>query len=66
MNIFELPIAQVLVDKARILERLTDVVAFNLRIDVSVDLHDVGPAVVVVVEEAAAPGDVAIVDSDAG
>ena len=34
-------------------------------IDVSVDLHDVRPAIVVVIDEAAAPGDVAVVDSDA-
>ena len=32
----------------------------------AVDLHDVRPAVVVVIEKAAAPGNVAIVDSDSG
>ena len=31
-----------------------------------VHLHEVGPAIVVVVDKAAAPGDILVVDSDAG
>ncbi len=38
----------------------------DLRIDVAVDLHDVGPAVVVVIHKATAPRDILIVDADAG
>src|SRR4051812_39026875 len=38
----------------------------DLRVDVAVDLDDVRPAVVVAVDEAASPGDVAVVDADAG
>ena len=32
----------------------------------TIDLHDVNPAVVVVINEAATPADVSIVDSDSG
>ena len=38
----------------------------DFRIDVAVDLNDVRPAVVVVVDESASPGDVAVVNADAG
>src|SRR5215472_17182722 len=38
--------------------------AGNLGIDVSVDLDDVGPSIVVVIDEPASPGDVLIVDTD--
>ena len=65
-DILELSVAQVPIDEARILESLADLVASNLGIDVTVDLHEVGPAIVVVVDEAAAPGHVLVIDADAG
>src|SRR5256885_5540447 len=40
--------------------------AFDLRIDVAVDLHQVGPAVVVVIKKRATPGNILIVDANAG
>ena len=40
--------------------------SLHLRINVSVDLENVWPAVVVIVDRSAAPADVAIVDPDAG
>ncbi len=58
--------AYIAIDETRIFIRLAERVTFDLRIDVAVDLHDVGPAVVVVIEESAAPRDVLIVDADAG
>ena len=45
---------------------LAGVVAFDFRINVTVDLQDVGPTVVVVVDKTAAPRDILIVDADAG
>src|ERR1017187_1911973 len=63
-NILETPVAEVLVNNSRILEGLAEVVGVNFRVDVPIDLNDVRPAVIVVVNEAAAPGDVAVVDAD--
>src|SRR6266480_1615623 len=40
--------------------------ALDLGIDVSVDLHNVGPAIVVVVEKSATPSHVPVIDSNAG
>ena len=59
-------IAEILVDQARIFEGLAEVVLIDLRIDVAVDLNDIGPAVVVVVDEAAAPRHIVVVDPDSG
>ena len=59
-------VAQIPVHEPRILERLAEVVLVDLRIDVAIDLDDVGPAVVVVVDKPAAPCDIIVVDADAG
>src|SRR5271169_3710000 len=64
-NVFEAPIAEVFVDQTRILESLAGVVSLNLRVHVSIHLKKILPAIVVVVEEPAAPSDVLIVDADA-
>src|SRR5260221_14163961 len=58
--------AKVAIDQAGIFVGLADGVTVDLRVDVAVDLHEVGPAIVVVVEKSAAPGYVAVVDADAG
>ena len=63
-NVLESSIAQIFVHEARILECLAGVVAFNLRVHVAVHLEKILPAIIVVVEEAAAPGDVLIVDAN--
>src|SRR5580704_5734745 len=65
-NILESSIAKIFVDEAGVLESLTCVVAFNLWIYVSVHLKEILPAIVVVVEESAAPGYVLVVDADSG
>src|SRR4029077_14417223 len=65
-DILEMAIAEVFVDQAWILEGLSGVVALNLRVDVAIDLNDVGPAVIVVIDEAAAPRDILIVDANPG
>src|SRR3984893_15404375 len=65
-DILEVALAEIFVNHPRILEILAYVLAVNFGIDVPVDLHNVRPAVVVVIEEAAAPRDVLIIDSDAG
>ncbi len=59
-----MPVAHVLVYEARILKSLANLVATDLGIDVPVDLDEVRPAIVVVVDESATPGDVLIVDSN--
>ena len=61
-----MPVAHVAIDEARVFVGLADSVALDFRIDVTIDLHEVSPAVVVVIEKGAAPGDVAVVDADAG
>ena len=58
--------AHVAIDEARIFVGLADGVTFDFRIDVAVDLHKIGPAVVVIVEKSAAPGDITVVDANAG
>src|SRR5208282_3879090 len=65
-NVLESSIAEVFVDEARVLEGLAGIVAFNFRIYVSIDLEKVLPAIVVVVEKAAAPGDVLVVNANSG
>ena len=65
-NILELAFAQILVYEARILECLTDVVAVNFGIDVPVDLHNIRPTVIVVIQKSAAPRHVLVVDPHAG
>ena len=50
-----MPIAEVSVHQSRILEGLIEVIAINLRIDVPVDLHDVLPTIVIVIDKTAAP-----------
>src|SRR5207302_2182572 len=52
--------------QTRVFESLTDLVSFNLRVNVSIDLNNVRPAIVVVIDKAAAPCNVTVVDSDAG
>ena len=59
-------VAHVAIDEARIFVGLPDGVTFDFRIHVAVDLHEIGPAVVVVVEKSTAPGDVTVVDADTG
>src|ERR1700732_2949317 len=65
-NILEVAVAEIFVDYTRVFVSLAEVVFVDLRIDVSVDLNDVLPAVVVVVDKATSPGYVAIVDANAG
>src|SRR5271169_4788342 len=64
--VFEAAIAEIPVNESRILVSLAEAVVINLRVDVSVDLNDVWPAIVVVVDKATAPRYIAIVDADAG
>ncbi len=59
-------LAEVPVDQAGILKSLPDVLAVNFGIHVTVNLHNIRPAVVVVIDEAATPCDILIIDSDAG
>lgn len=47
-----------------ILNVLSDIVTFNFRIDIAIDLKSVLPAVIVKIEEAAAPGDILVVDAE--
>ncbi len=65
-NIFESPVAQILVDQARVFVGLADSVPLDFRVDVSVDLHNVLPAVVVHIDKPTTPGHVLIVDANAG
>ena len=65
-DVLEFSIAEVFVDEAWVLEAFAEVVAIDFGVDVPVELDEVGPSVVVVVDESATPGDVAIVDADAG
>ena len=63
-DILEFAIAQVAIDDARVLVGFPEAIVIDLGINMAVDLEDVRPAVVVEVEEAAAPGDIATVDAD--
>src|SRR5260370_35272270 len=63
-NIFELPFAEIFVNQPRVLESLANILPVNFGIHVPVDLHNVRPAVVVVIDEAAAPRDVLIIDPE--
>src|SRR5580704_11505672 len=65
-NVLEPSIPQIFVDQPWILESLTGGVAFNLRVHVAVNLEKILPAIIVVIEEAAAPRDVLIVDANSG
>src|SRR5882762_6491526 len=58
--------AKVAINQAGIFVGLADGVTVDLRVDVTVDLHEVGPAIVVVIKKSAAPGDVAVVDANTG
>ena len=64
-DILEASISEIFVDQPRILERLIEVIVINLRVNVSIHLKNVLPTVIVIVNEPAAPCDIAIVDSDA-
>src|SRR5437763_5827033 len=65
-HVFELAVAHVLVNEPGILEGLANFVPGDLGIDMAVYLDNIGPAIVVVVHETASPGDVLVVDADAG
>src|SRR5207302_7190706 len=56
----------VFVNEAGVLEGLANFVTGNLRINVAVHLNNIGPAIVVIVDETASPGDVLVVDADTG
>jgi hypothetical protein len=58
------PIAHVLLDKARVLESLPDLVPADFGIDAPVHLDDIRPAVVIVVDKGTTPGYILIVDLD--
>src|SRR5438876_7173600 len=60
-NILEASIAEILVDQARILEGLIEMVVVNLRVNVSIHLKDVLPAIIVIVTKRASPCDIAAV-----
>src|SRR5580692_8595865 len=40
--------------------------ATDFWVDMPVDLQNVGPAIVIIIDKSAAPGDVLVIDSDAG
>src|SRR5260370_42394653 len=65
-NILEVSIAEILVYQPRILEGLIEVIVVNLRINVSIHLKDVLPAIIVIVNKPASPCDIALVDSNTG
>src|ERR1051325_2148610 len=65
-NILKPPVSQVFVYQTWILKLLRTVSLVNLWINVAIDLHDVGPAVVIKVGEATSPSDITIVDCDPG
>src|SRR5258708_2603133 len=65
-NILEASIAEILVDQARVLEGLIEMVVVNLRVNVSIHLKDVLPAIIVIVNKRASPCDIAVVDSNTG
>ena len=54
-NVLELTVAQVRVDDAWIFVGLANIVTGDFRLEVAVDLHQICPAVVVVIEKAANP-----------
>ena len=64
-DILKLSVAQVLIHEAWILKSLSDLMAANFGIDMTVDLNEVGPTVVIVIDEAATPSHVLIIDADA-
>src|ERR1035441_3517161 len=64
--VLEAPIAQVLVNQPRILERLAEVVLIHFRVNVAIHLNNVRPAVIIVVNESAAPRYVPVVNSNTG
>src|SRR5258708_3192222 len=64
-NIFELSFAEIAIYQPRILKSLPDILPVNLGIDMTVDLHDVRPSIIVVIKKRAATRDVLIVDADA-
>src|ERR1019366_5179885 len=59
-------VAEIPIDQSRILECFPEIVCVNLRVDVSVDLNNVRPAIVVIADKAASPRYIAFVDPDAG
>ena len=61
-----MPIAEILIDQPRVLELLIEVVCVDLRINVPVDLKNVRPAIIVVVDKPAAPRHIAAVHTNAG
>src|SRR5579885_1403246 len=63
-NVLELYLAQIPVNEARIRKGLPDIVPSYFRVNVPVHLHDVGPAVVVVIEKGTAPRDILVIDAD--
>src|SRR5882672_2992562 len=63
-NVFESPITQVFVYQTRVLVGLAGIVPLNLRVHVPIDLQDVGPAIIVKLNETAAQGDLLILDAD--
>src|ERR1700761_3237035 len=65
-HVFEAPVAEVPVNQARVLEGLAEVVLVYLRINMAVDLNNVCPAIVVIIDKAAAPRHVAVVNSHPG
>ena len=64
-DVFETPVAEILVDEAWVLEGLAEVVLIDLGVDVPVYLNNVGPSVVVVVDESTSPPNLGAVDSQA-
>src|SRR5277367_819846 len=65
-NVLETSIPQIFIYQPRILKCLAGGVPFNLRVHVAVDLEKILPAIIVVIEEAASPRDVLIVDTNSG
>src|SRR5581483_2902313 len=62
-HILEFSIAHVLVYEARVLVSLSDIVAINFWINVPINLKDVGPAIVIEIDESTSPCNVLIIDS---
>ena len=65
-DILEAPVAEIAVDKAWVLEALAEVIAIDLRVDMSVDLQQVLPAIIVVVDKSASPGHILLVYAEPG
>src|SRR6202041_916739 len=64
-NVLKSSVPKVLVHNALVLERLAEVVAVYLGIDMSIYLEDVLPTIVVIIDEATTPRHITIVDSNA-